>query len=132
MGTSNQAVEPVVAASGTAPAKNLLVGCVTSTPVVGDVYKYVLVHVTDHSEFQKLYDGENGINVTIPAGRAYLDLSGQAEQAPNRLRIVFEEENATNIENLDASETAVKFFEDGQIFIKKNGIVYDALGRVIR
>ena len=47
------------------------------------------------------------------------------------LRIVEVAENATNIESLDASENAVKFIKNGQLFIQKNGVVYNAVGAVV-
>jgi hypothetical protein len=46
--------------------------------------------------------------------------------------ILFNENNATNIENVEGQEKAVKFIQNGQIYIQKNGVVYDAMGRVIR
>ena len=46
--------------------------------------------------------------------------------------ILFNENNATNIENVEGQEKAVKFIQNGQIYIRKDGVVYDAMGRVIR
>ena len=121
-GTPDQAVEPIVAASGSA-ITNMLVGCINPLYVDKEATKWVLVANT----FQHLgsYTGN------IPAGKAYLSYAG-GTGAADRLRIVFEEDNATNIEELKASETAVKFIENSKLLIRKNGIVYDALGRVVR
>ncbi|MBQ7672755.1 MAG: hypothetical protein IJS49_06735, partial [Paludibacteraceae bacterium] len=47
-------------------------------------------------------------------------------------RILFNENGATGIENVEGQEKAVKFIENGQIYIRKDGVVYDAMGRVIR
>lgn len=46
--------------------------------------------------------------------------------------ILFNENNATNIQNIEGQEKAVKFIQNGQLYIQKNGVVYDAMGRVIR
>ena len=70
-------------------------------------------------------------DIAIPYGKAYLDVTSLGA-APSVIRLVDEEHHATNIENVEANEKAIKFIENGRILIKKNGIVYDALGRVIR
>ena len=67
---------------------------------------------------------------TIPAGKAYLSYS--APGAPSMLRIEDEVEVATNIENVEASDKAVKFIENGQLLIKRDNVVYDTMGRIIR
>jgi len=38
----------------------------------------------------------------------------------------------TNIENAATEQKAVKFFENGQLFINKNGVIYNAQGAVVR
>ena len=109
---------------------NILVGCLAPTYVDQVATYYALVHVDTpeaHSEFQNL-GSYTGI---IPAGKAYLDLTSLGA-APDRLRIVFEENNATSINKLNANNNVVKFFENGQLFIKKNGITYDTLGRIVK
>ncbi|MBQ7672239.1 MAG: chitobiase/beta-hexosaminidase C-terminal domain-containing protein [Paludibacteraceae bacterium] len=82
------------------------------------------------------YDGVVGFYVVkngekIPACKAYLTY-GAGGGAPSMLRLEDEEENATNVENIQAMDKAIKFIENGRILIKKNGIVYDALGRKVR
>ena len=109
---------------------NILVGCLAPTYVDQVATYYALVHVDTpeaHSEFQNL-GSYTGI---IPAGKAYLDLTSLGA-APDRLRIVFEGNNATNIENIEANEKAMKYVENGRILIKKNGITYDTLGRIVK
>ena len=73
-----------------------------------------------------------GGSATITSTRAYLHIAGD-ELVPNLsapgIRII---ENATNIENIEGNETAVKFIENGKLFIKKNGVVYDAVGAVVK
>ena len=38
----------------------------------------------------------------------------------------------TNIENAATEQKAVKFFENGQLFINKNGVIYNAQGTIVR
>ena len=40
--------------------------------------------------------------------------------------------NATNINAIEESEKTVKFFENGQLRIVREGVTYDAIGRVVR
>ncbi len=60
--------------------------------------------------------------------KAYISLVKNPSPAPV-LRIIA---NATNIEGIEGNETAVKFIQNGQLFIRKNGVVYDATGAVVR
>jgi hypothetical protein len=39
---------------------------------------------------------------------------------------------ATGVENVEETNGAVKFFENGQLLIRKNGVVYNAQGTVVR
>lgn len=77
------------------------------------------------------YGAADGAAFILGANQAFLPLSIPVG-APSLLRIIEEENNATSIEELESSENVIKFFENGQLFIKKNGVIYDALGRVIR
>lgn len=74
---------------------------------------------------------EDGAAFTNKAHKAYLALLENI-MAPAPARILFNENGATGIENVEGQEKAVKFIENGQIFIRKDGVVYDAMGRVIR
>lgn len=70
---------------------------------------------------------------TLQSGKAYLKvLTSEAPEAPSAIRIVDEESGATNIEAIDATEEAVKFFQNGKLYIKKNNVVYDMMGTVVR
>ena len=71
----------------------------------------------------------------MPVGKAYLETTSAltpAVGAPAIIRIIDEENNATSIERLDGKTDAVKFFENGQIYILREGVVYDALGRIVK
>ncbi len=94
----------------------------------GKAWVNVFVLLNDNMFHQVIAGGE----VTITPTHAYLHIEGQ-EIVPNPgapgIRII---ENATNIENIEGNETAVKFIENGKLFIKKNGVVYDATGAVVK
>lgn len=93
-----------------------------------DNYRYVLAVQGGVTGFYKLASATN-----VPADKAYLELTvAEAAAAPSWIRIVEEDQNATSVENIKANENVVKFIENGKLLIKKDGIVYDALGRVIR
>ena len=66
---------------------------------------------------------------SIPANKAYILVNSAYASAP---MIRFEENNATNINAFEANETAVKFIENGKLFIRKNGVVYDATGTIVK
>ena len=68
---------------------------------------------------------------TVPAGKAYLEFAAGGG-APSIIRIVDEENNATNIEAIEDVEDAVKFFQNGKLYIKKNGVVYDIMGTIVK
>lgn len=102
-----------------------LVGNMSSTPAsVGD-NKYIIYN----NQVCKV----NGATVTCPQYKAYIDLSGVSSLAPSRfIEIPLAPENATNIEDLEASDSVVKFIHNGQLLIKRDGITYDALGRIVK
>ena len=89
------------------------------------VHNYVLL-AEDNLFHEVVADGD----VTIKSTRAYLHIAdGDLANLAPTLRIVM---NTTNIENIEANEDAVKFFQNGQLFIKKNGVVYDMMGAVVK
>ena len=90
---------------------------------------YVLGEVSSVVGFYK-YTGSGA----IPAHKAYLRISNSTGEAgaPAVIRIVDEENNATGIDDIESTEKAVKFIENGKIYIKRDNVIYDALGRVVR
>lgn len=129
--TSDQATTSVnvpVTTTATASdvAGNLLVsgeaeGLIT-IDVDHDTYTYYYL-ASDH--FHKATSG------TLVADKAYLKVSGSPLLAPS-LRIGFGEENATNLDAIEAVEEGVKFIQNGQLYIKRNGVIYDALGHKVQ
>lgn len=71
-------------------------------------------------------------NGTISANKAFLVIDDGASLAA--IRIVREENTTTDVEMFDSTNTStvIKFFENGQLFIKRDGVIYDAIGRKIR
>ena len=67
--------------------------------------------------------------IEVPANKAYMIITGQ--NAPS-LRIIEANNGATNIMNVDDVENAVKFIENGKLYIKKNGVTYDVVGAVVK
>ena len=90
MGTAGQAVEPVVAASGTALATNLLVGTTTPTAVAaGEVYG-----LSGNTFVKSSVDG------TIPAGKAYI-LAEDIPSSSSAKSLNFVFDDATGISTLE-------------------------------
>ena len=116
---------PVTTASTDATDGNKMVAT-DGTSVAASSDKYVLANGDSGLGFYYL-----GSALTIPAGKAYLDLTG-VDYAPSAIRLIDEESGATNIDAIDATEDAVKFIQNGKLYIKKNGVVYDMLGAIVR
>lgn len=104
---------------------NELVGVLS--PIEAEANYYVLATI-DQDGITKFHPCNAGI--TIPANKAFIEI-GEAT-APSAIRIEFAENNATNIMNVDDVENAVKFMENGKLYILKNGVVYDAMGKTVR
>ena len=99
--------------------------------ILGSDYHYIYAENSEWEVYvlqndNKFYLIGTDADATIANTKAYLHIEG-GSGAP--IRII---ENATNIENIEANEEAVKFFQNGQLFIKKNGVVYDMMGAVVK
>lgn len=104
---------------------NELVGVLAPTEV--EANWYVLATDLDHDGLTKFHACQAGIE--IPANKAYMVI-GEAT-APS-IRIIEAGNEATNIQNVEGAEKAVKFMENGKLYIQKNGVVYDAMGKTVR
>ena len=117
-------LKPTTAAAGTAGTNSLL-GVTESTTVaslgLAANTKACVLGVENGVV------GFYGFTGTLGANKAYLEVPYTA--APT---IRFEEDEATDIHNINANESAVKFIKNGQIFIQKNGVVYDVTGRAVK
>lgn len=72
------------------------------------------------------YSGTN-----FPANKAYFVTTTQY-QAPTAIRFVDDINEATDIKSTDANESIVKFIENGKLLIRKDGVVYDVTGRIVK
>ena len=99
---------------------NQLQAAVAETPT--PEHAYVLATEAGVTAFHP-YEGVN-----IPAHKAYLLIGG----TPAPVRIAFGENNATSVEELGASDEVQKFMQDGKLFIIRNGVVYDAMGKMVK
>ena len=80
------------------------------------------------------WGADQGAAFTSGANKAYLAVPTTPSNptAPSAFRFTDEENNATSINDIEASDKAVKFIENGRILILRDGITYDALGRKVR
>ncbi len=141
LGAAEGTYDLVFTTGGVAPTANsLLVGSdeavMTNTLVSGDhiYYGLSLNSAGEASSVGFYWMAANGAAFENGAHKAFLAVPvltyQEAFLAP--ARILFNENGATGIENVEGQEKAVKFIQNGQIYIQKNGVVYDAMGRVIR
>ena len=111
-------------AASSVSGTNSLSGTIeATTPKTASNTIYVLGQKDSNVGFYT-YSGE------ISANKAYIEISGEGAPA---IRFENDEENdATGIKSIESNNQTIKFFEDGQLLIKRDGITYDVMGRVIR
>ena len=127
-----ECVIPVVASSETNVSSNKLVGKTEEYSLAANSGYVLLNETTGEARGIGFYINESNA-FTVGANTAYLPagFDDSGDTAPSLFRIVEEENDATNISNLNSTDNAVKVIENGRILILRNGITYDALGRVI-
>jgi len=78
----------------------------------------------------------SGVTVKCGAYHAYIAdidaITTLVAAAPGMRELPYAPGISTSIENTEKKVEVVKFFRNGQLYIQRDGIVYDALGRVIR
>ncbi len=98
----------------------------------GNVYYVLSLNAAGEDEsvgfYYMLEDGKGGF--TMPAHKAYLMYN--ASLAPAAFFLFNGENNATWLENLQGVEGTVKFMHEGNIYILRDSIIYDATGRKVR
>lgn len=108
-------------------ADNYLVGNLSATPVNLTVTDDAYI-LGDDNMFHHI---EGTATATVGQYKAYLKLP--VPSAAPTLRIVEEGYTATAMDALENSATeVVKFIENGQVLILKNGVVYNVMGQVIK
>ena len=96
------------------------------------------IYVVRNEEIQKAMTGTGAGNFSgIYANRAFIEMNrvpnlDSAPSAPAMHFVIDESNGATSVDAIEASKKAVKFIENGKLFIQKNGVVYDTTGRVVR
>jgi hypothetical protein len=106
---------------------NKLVGVVTATTAPGNAY--ALATNLDEDGLTKFHPCTG---IEIPANKAYIVIAANNPSAPDAIRIEFAENGATGINELEGAEKAVKFIENGKLYIQKDGVVYDATGAKVK
>lgn len=86
---------------------------------------------SDASTLGFSYGAENGAAFLLNETQAYLPLSWPTA-APAFLRIVEAQNGGTSLLNSQDASEPVKFIENGILYILRAGVVYDALGRIIK
>ena len=73
-----------------------------------------------------IYEGEN-----MKPNKAFLLLEANSGNAPRRISFRFN--GATAFENVEMNEAkAVKFMEDGKVFIKRGDAIYNLQGQLVK
>lgn len=97
-------------------------------------YTLLFTHLNSETEIA-LLDSETGETTDINEGTEYTFFAEPNSMIEDRFQIV-ERENVpaitTDIENVEKESKAHKFIKDGQLYILKNGILYNAMGAVVR
>lgn len=108
-----------------ADSYNGLVGSFAGTAVAEGMY------ILSNNQVKKC-----GTGCSIGANRAYINMENVPAYVPAAGRrvveISLEGNTATSMDELNGENDAVKFIENGQVYIRRNGVTYDAMGRVVR
>lgn len=119
---------------GTAAAQNDLLGTDVSTELEADNNAYFYgftkgkVGTENEGKVGFYWMNSTGEAFTNGAHKAYLKVAKSVAQAPAQYLL---EDEVTAVENVEAVE-AVKFFQNGVLYIQKNGRVYNAMGQLIK
>lgn len=107
---------------------NLLAGLIAEVP--GDNKYYKLAN--DQQDGLGWYYGNStGGTFSMKANRAYLALPSVVLRAPSLEYIEEDFDEVTAVENTEAADIT-KFFENGVLYIRKNGAVYTAMGQRVK
>ena len=118
---------PNVTGLSASAEQNDLVACVSYTDVSSVTNLIYCIRNVGGVSALYQYLGAN-----IPAGKAYLPVNaGSSNGAPRRISFRFN--GATALENAELNEAkAVKFVENGQIFIRRGNEVFNLQGQIIK
>ena len=134
----------VMVSAATAGDKTITLSAETGTEKDGNMLKASSVAMdAENTKFYRLtmhngsqigfwWGADDGAAFSLGANKAYLAVPTTDASSPLRLWFEDEENNATSIEEIKTAEDTLKFIENGQLFIKKDGITYDVLGRIVK
>jgi hypothetical protein len=97
-------------------------------------YTFAFSHLNSENELA-LLDNETNEKIDINEGTEYTFFAEPNTVIPDRFRIV-ERANApaitTDVENVSGEIKVHKFIKNDQMYILKNGVLYNATGAVVR
>lgn len=116
-------------------ATNSIIGTRVGVRTGGEsVYTFVFSHLSGEHEWA-LYDHETGDKTDINEGTEYMFFAEPYSLLNGRFEIV-ERADApsvtTGVDGADNEVKAYKFIKDNQLYILKNGVLYNVMGGVVR
>lgn len=120
-------------ASAASLGENMLYAASVNKATLTDHKFYKLAYENSDKENLGFYWGAaNGVAFTSREGSAYLAVPTDQAGSNAPVRFVFNNmDTATDIENV-ISNDAVKFFENGVLYILRDGVRYNALGQMVK
>ena len=107
----------------------------SAVPTTGpNTYNYILQNGSEGVGFYQVRDG----SCSVAPYRAYLSCGYDATPSPGAparaMRIVFRENTATGVDNIESAKMngSAKFLRNGQLFILRNGVEYNANGALVK
>ena len=97
-------------------------------------YTFVFSHLQSENGLA-LYDAETEQTIDIDENTEYTFFAAPETEITNRFQIVARADApaiTTGVDGVENEAKAVKFIKDDQIYILKNGVLYNAMGAVVR
>jgi len=97
-------------------------------------YTFVFSHLQSENGLA-LYDAETEQTIDIDENTEYTFFAAPETEIIDRFRIVARADApaiTTGVDGVENEAKAVKFIKDDQIYILKNGVLYNAMGAVVR
>lgn len=138
VGTFNEVNEWAV--SALTPAKKFAVNpenndemIVTADLKVGDQFKAAYVYLDEITEYKPAGDNYTVVKDYEGDGKTiYFRILGGGGEGWFAGTLYVPKNEPTSIDNTVVGEKAVKFFENGQLFIQKDGKIYNLLGTIVK